>query len=98
MPSVRKSQQQKRPKWETVVESTCRVQLAGLQRQQHLARMRPAAARNLQNRVLHIIPHIDEANFLVSGSGLGRFLVSVCFLFVFCDVLFVLFVLFVFCF
>jgi len=63
VPSARNGESS-RPKWDAVVEAMSQQQLVGLQRQQHLARMRPSASRNLQNRVLHIIPHIDEANFL----------------------------------
>jgi hypothetical protein len=50
--------------WSTVIEAMCVQQLHGLQRQQKLAGMRPAASLGLKNRVLQIIPSIDEANFL----------------------------------
>jgi hypothetical protein len=64
IPSIRGAKNVKRPIWDTVVESMCQRQLSGLQRQQNLARMNLPSSIHLQNRVLHIIPHIDEANFL----------------------------------
>jgi len=59
-----KDEKDERPKWNTVIETMCSTQLHGLHRQQKLAGMRSADALHLQQRVLQIIPCIDEANLL----------------------------------
>ena len=54
--------------WTEIATSMSSVMLQGLQRQQQLAHMRAPAALALRKRVLDIIPHIDESNFLAKVS------------------------------